>query len=84
MNLFCKFFQCQNLCINIFRTSKNYIRTVTDIRPDWLLLMAPQYYDLNTFPEGEIKRRLAGLQMHMAKKQAQRNTTETAEPSKKR
>jgi HrpA-like RNA helicase len=53
-------------------TSKNYIRTVTDIRPDWLLLMAPQYYDLSTFPDGEIKRRLVGLQMHMAQKTEQR------------
>lgn len=52
-------------------TSRHYIRTVTDIRPDWLLLMAPQYYDLSTFPEGDIKRRLAGLQVHMAKKAAE-------------
>ncbi|KAI6223008.1 RNA helicase [Aphelenchoides fujianensis] len=43
-------------------TSKNYIRTVTDVRPEWLLQMAPQYYDLQTFPEGEIKRRLMGIQ----------------------
>lgn len=45
---------------------------MTDIRPDWLLLMAPQYYDLATFPEGEIKRRLCGLQVHMAKKTKER------------
>ncbi|KAI6190495.1 RNA helicase [Aphelenchoides bicaudatus] len=65
-------------------TSKNYIRTVTDIRPDWLLLMAPQYYDLNTFPDGEIKRRLAGLQMHMAKKQSQRNSSATEDATAKK
>jgi pre-mRNA-splicing factor ATP-dependent RNA helicase DHX15/PRP43 len=65
-------------------TTKNYIQTVTDIRPDWLLLMAPQYYDLNTFPEGEIKRRLAGLQMHMAKKQAQRSATASTDATQKK
>jgi pre-mRNA-splicing factor ATP-dependent RNA helicase DHX15/PRP43 len=46
-------------------TSKNFIRTVTDIRPEWLLTMAPQYYDLKTFPDGEIKRSLIELQKHM-------------------
>jgi HrpA-like RNA helicase len=49
-------------------TSKNYIRTVTDVRPEWLLTIAPQYYELSSFPEGEIKRRLADLQAFMAKR----------------
>ena len=26
-------------------TTKNYIRTVTDVRPEWLVAMAPQYYN---------------------------------------
>lgn len=30
-------------------TSKNYIRTVTQIKPEWLLEIAPVYYDLSTF-----------------------------------
>ena len=28
-------------------TSKNFIRTVTNIKPEWLLELAPAYYDLN-------------------------------------
>ncbi|KAI6215765.1 hypothetical protein M3Y94_00423000 [Aphelenchoides besseyi] len=48
-------------------TSKNYIRTVTDIRPEWLLQIAPNYYDLASFPDGEIKRRLSAIQNNMQK-----------------
>lgn len=40
-------------------TSKNYIRTVTDIKVDWLLEMAPSYYDMSNFPECEAKRILS-------------------------
>ncbi|KAK4998496.1 DEAH-box ATP-dependent RNA helicase prp43 [Elasticomyces elasticus] len=36
-------------------TSKNYIRTVTGVNPEWLLDIAPNYYDLDTFPDGDIK-----------------------------
>lgn len=31
-------------------TSKNYIRTVTEVRPDWLLDIAPTYY--GSYPSG--------------------------------
>lgn len=34
-------------------TSKNYIRTVTQIKPEWLLELAPVYYDLSTFAKGD-------------------------------
>jgi len=37
-------------------TSKNYIRTVTEIKPEWLLEIAPHYYDLKNFPECLAKR----------------------------
>ena len=30
-------------------TSKNYIRTVTDVKGDWLIELAPHYYDLKNF-----------------------------------
>ena len=43
-------------------TTKNYIRTVTDVRGEWLLEYAPHYYDLNHFPECEAKRVLLRLQ----------------------
>jgi len=36
-------------------TSKNYIRTVTQIKPEWLFEIAPIYYDLETFQKGEVK-----------------------------
>lgn len=40
-------------------TSKNYIRTVTDVKADWLLELAPQYYDMANFPECDAKRILS-------------------------
>jgi hypothetical protein len=39
-------------------TSRHYIRTVTEIRPGWLLGLATDYYDLRTFPDGDAKRSL--------------------------
>ncbi|BFZ58971.1 DEAH-box ATP-dependent RNA helicase prp43 [Savitreella phatthalungensis] len=36
-------------------TSKNYIRTVTNIKPEWLLELAPLYYNLSDFSTGEMK-----------------------------
>ncbi|KAJ8487082.1 hypothetical protein ONZ51_g4424 [Trametes cubensis] len=39
-------------------TTRPYIRTVTEVRPEWLLEYAPNYYDLSTFPNGEMKRAL--------------------------
>ncbi|EQB58516.1 putative pre-mRNA-splicing factor ATP-dependent RNA helicase prp43 [Colletotrichum fructicola] len=36
-------------------TSKQYIRTCTGIRPEWLLEIAPVYYDLDSFEKGEVK-----------------------------
>ena len=59
-------------------TSRPYIRTVSEVRPEWLVLsvlcccagmltrcrlleMAPQYYDLSSFPDGETKRALKSV-----------------------
>jgi len=39
-------------------TTRPYIRMVTDVRPEWLLEYATQYFDLSTFPDGETKRAL--------------------------
>mmetsp|Transcript_21627 Transcript_21627/g.30302 ORF Transcript_21627/g.30302 Transcript_21627/m.30302 type:complete len:738 (-) Transcript_21627:524-2737(-) len=39
-------------------TTKNYIRTVTSTRVDWLVEMAPHYFDLENFPECEAKAEL--------------------------
>ena len=39
-------------------TSKNYIRTCTDIQGEWLVDIAPQYYDLTNWPPGEARNQL--------------------------
>jgi len=39
-------------------TSKQFIRTVTEIRGEWLLDLAPHYYDLRNFPQSGAKRAL--------------------------
>lgn len=44
-------------------TSKNFIRTCTVIKAEWLLQIAPHYYDLGNFPECEAKRELARIQL---------------------
>ena len=51
-------------------TTKNYIRTVTDVKADWLLTLAPVYYDLNTFPECEAKRVLERTRQKLQNKAA--------------
>ncbi|KAK9283095.1 hypothetical protein L1049_011325 [Liquidambar formosana] len=42
-------------------TSRNFIRTVTDVGGEWLVDIAPHYYDLNNFPQCEAKRVLEKL-----------------------
>ncbi|RKP11677.1 hypothetical protein BJ684DRAFT_17750 [Piptocephalis cylindrospora] len=42
-------------------TTKNYIRTVSEVRADWLLELAPAYYDLSEFPQCEGRRVLEKL-----------------------
>jgi pre-mRNA-splicing factor ATP-dependent RNA helicase DHX15/PRP43 len=64
-------------------TTKNYIRTVTDVKrecfvdtercsylffsisAEWLLKLAPQYYDLSNFPQCEAKRQLELMEARM-------------------
>lgn len=36
-------------------TSRNFIRSVTVTRIEWLVEQAPHYFDLETWPEGETK-----------------------------
>ncbi|KAK7537512.1 putative pre-mRNA splicing factor RNA helicase [Phyllosticta citribraziliensis] len=36
-------------------TTKNYLRTVTAVKPEWLLEIAPTYYDLSTFKNRDVK-----------------------------
>lgn len=52
-------------------TTKNYIRTVTDVKPDWLIQIAPQYYDMVNFPMCEARRQLERI---IAKMQVKGNS----------
>lgn len=52
-------------------TTKNYIRTVTDIKPEWLVKIAPNYYDMSNFPQCEAKRQLEILIAKMETRQYQ-------------
>mmetsp|Transcript_1342 Transcript_1342/g.4649 ORF Transcript_1342/g.4649 Transcript_1342/m.4649 type:complete len:710 (+) Transcript_1342:121-2250(+) len=42
-------------------TTKNYIRICTDVKGEWLVDIAPHYYDLSNFPQCEAKRALERL-----------------------
>lgn len=42
-------------------TCRNFIRTLTDIRGEWLVDVAPNYYDLSNFASCEAKRDLERL-----------------------
>jgi pre-mRNA-splicing factor ATP-dependent RNA helicase DHX15/PRP43 len=42
-------------------TTRPFIRTVTEIRPEWLLELAANYYDMTLFTDGETKRSLQRL-----------------------
>ena len=42
-------------------TSRNYIRTVTEVRGEWLVELAEHYYDLSNFPQGDARRALESL-----------------------
>lgn len=36
-------------------TSQHFIRTATSIEPEWLIELAPHYFDLETIPNCEAK-----------------------------
>ena len=44
-------------------TSKEYIRTCTEVKPEWLLDIAHHYFDLSNFPAGEAKSALERIAM---------------------
>ncbi len=43
------------------QTTKQFIRTVTAIKGEWLVDIAPQYYDLSNFPQGSARMQLERL-----------------------
>ncbi|RUP51886.1 P-loop containing nucleoside triphosphate hydrolase protein [Jimgerdemannia flammicorona] len=48
-------------------TTKNYIRTCTEVKAEWLIELAPTYYDLRNFPNCEGKRMLEKVVRQKAK-----------------
>ncbi|KAJ7109278.1 P-loop containing nucleoside triphosphate hydrolase protein [Mycena epipterygia] len=67
-------------------TTRPYIRTVTEIRPEWLLDYATTYFDLSTFPDGETKRALQRVVNKKAGKATSRadGTADTRETKKRK
>ncbi|KAJ4380451.1 DEAH-box ATP-dependent RNA helicase prp43 [Didymella sp. IMI 355093] len=53
-------------------TTKNYIRTVTSVRPEWLMDISPNYYDLATFKKGDIKTALQRASTKLMRKEAEK------------
>jgi pre-mRNA-splicing factor ATP-dependent RNA helicase DHX15/PRP43 len=39
-------------------TTRNFVRTVSNVRVEWLVELAPHYYDLENWPDGETKQEL--------------------------
>jgi pre-mRNA-splicing factor ATP-dependent RNA helicase DHX15/PRP43 len=46
-------------------TSRNYVRTVSITHLEWLVELAPHYYDLENYPEGETKAEIEKLYRRM-------------------
>ncbi|RKF83081.1 putative pre-mRNA-splicing factor ATP-dependent RNA helicase prp43 [Golovinomyces cichoracearum] len=51
-------------------TTKNYVRTVTSVKPEWLLDIAPNYYDLTSFPSGDIRTALIRVSDKIKRRQS--------------
>merc|ERR1711972_791430 len=52
-------------------TSKNFVRTVTQVRGEWLIEIAQQYYDVSTFPKSEAKTQLERIVSRKGRQQVQ-------------
>src|SRR5947199_139098 len=59
------------ILVRFVLTTKNFIRTITNIKPEWLLEIAPTYYDLEdtkAFPKNsEVRVALTGIINRIAK-----------------
>ena len=52
-------------------TTRNFVRTVTTMRIEWLLEIAPHYYELENWPEGETKIELERAYRRMMQQESQ-------------
>lgn len=55
-------------------TTRNFIRIVTDVRGEWLIDIAPHYYDLSNFPQCEARRQLERLYMKREREKGESKT----------
>mmetsp|Transcript_20423 Transcript_20423/g.19406 ORF Transcript_20423/g.19406 Transcript_20423/m.19406 type:complete len:81 (+) Transcript_20423:1216-1458(+) len=46
-------------------TSKNYIRIVSEVQPEWFFEIAPDYFELEGMPNCEGKRQLERIKRRM-------------------
>ncbi|KAL2370672.1 pre-mRNA-splicing factor ATP-dependent RNA helicase PRP43 [Blastomyces gilchristii SLH14081] len=53
-------------------TTKSYVRTVTAVKGEWLLDIAPIYYDISGFPKGEIRSALIRAAERLSRKEKMR------------
>ncbi|PGH33621.1 pre-mRNA-splicing factor ATP-dependent RNA helicase PRP43 [[Emmonsia] crescens] len=53
-------------------TTKSYVRTVTAVKGEWLLDIAPIYYDISSFPKGEIRSALIRAAERLSRKEKMR------------
>ncbi|CAH8557010.1 unnamed protein product [Schistosoma mattheei] len=61
-------------------TTKNYIRTVTEVKPDWLVRIAPQYYDMSNFPDCDARRILERIVHRIQNRKLQQEQKQSQEP----
>ncbi|CAH8565664.1 unnamed protein product [Schistosoma intercalatum] len=61
-------------------TTKNYIRTVTEVKPDWLVRIAPQYYDMSNFPDCDARRILERIVHRIQNRKLQQDQKQSQEP----
>ncbi|WEW60934.1 DEAH-box ATP-dependent RNA helicase prp43 [Emydomyces testavorans] len=54
-------------------TTKSFIRTVTAVKGEWLLDIAPNYYDISSFPKGEIRSALLRAAERLSRKEKMRS-----------
>eukprot|EP00933_Yihiella_yeosuensis_P025552 TRINITY_DN1980_c5_g1_i1.p1 TRINITY_DN1980_c5_g1~~TRINITY_DN1980_c5_g1_i1.p1 ORF type:complete len:707 (-),score=143.66 TRINITY_DN1980_c5_g1_i1:109-2229(-) len=52
-------------------TSKNFVRTCVQVRGEWLVELAPSYYDVRNFPKSEARTQLERLQSKRSTQQHQ-------------
>ncbi|KAI3380849.1 hypothetical protein SNEBB_002371 [Seison nebaliae] len=53
-------------------TSKKYIRTVTEIRPNWLFNLKTSYYHLGTFEDSDTKRELIKVKQQVDRRRKEK------------